>query len=69
MSTSTTAPTAKAITVPGSRAAGATIQRNPSTTATIGFRPYTARQRSGTRLLEYATGVAKSQICTRNGMT
>src|ERR1700687_2524003 len=44
-------------------------QRNPSTPPTIGFSAYTVRQGSLSKLLGYATGVAKSQNWLKNGTT
>src|SRR5712692_698574 len=52
---------------PGLVLAPRRAQRNPSTTPTIGFSPYTLRHGSGNRLLGYAIGVAYIQICVRNG--
>src|SRR4030095_3640366 len=52
---------------PGAVSVPSNAQRNPSTTPTIGFRPYKVCQGSENRLLGYATGVAKSQNCVRNG--
>src|SRR3989304_4368982 len=42
-------------------------QRKPSTTPTMGFREYSHRQASGTRLVGETTGVTKSQNCVRKG--
>jgi hypothetical protein len=38
------------------------IDRNPSTTLVIGFKLQSNRQRSGTRLVGYATGVTKPYL-------
>src|SRR5258705_6217680 len=46
---------------PGGSVSPNNAKRNPSTTPAIGFSPYSARQRSGTIELGYATGVANSQ--------
>src|SRR5271169_1353298 len=43
-------------------------QRNPSTTPTMGFSPYTVRHGSLRRLLGYAIGVANIQNCVRKGI-
>src|ERR1700722_25006 len=40
-------------------------QRKPCNAPTIGFNSYIRRQRTGTELIGYATGVAKNQNCTR----
>src|ERR1700722_12213561 len=40
-------------------------QRKPCNAPTIGFNSYIKRQRAGTELIGYATGVAKNQNCTR----
>src|SRR5215472_19162782 len=66
MSSSTTAATEIHSIAPG-LAFPSSAQRNPSTTPAIGFKPYQVRHLAGTRLVEYATGVANIQNCVRNG--
>src|SRR5262245_50997304 len=44
-----------------------TDHRKPSITPTSGFRPYTIRHFSGTKLLEYTMGQSHIQACVKNG--
>src|ERR1700687_4637182 len=52
---------------PGALFVPSSAQRKPSTTPTMGFKPYIVRHGSCKRLLGYAIGVANIQNCVMKG--